>query len=73
MIRHPDHGAPILCHCGVDAVFVEPGTEPEKLGDLFTVARGSPMRAWCLRCWPWDGRDDTSTPAPSPEPTANGI
>ena len=38
-MKHPDHGAPILCRCGADPVAVAPRD------------RGHPVRAWCLRHW----------------------
>jgi hypothetical protein len=35
--------------CGADAVVVEPGSQD--VHELFLLARGTPMRRWCLEHW----------------------
>jgi len=37
--------------CGDTAIAVAPGTEPERVGDLFLIAKGARAHLWCLRCW----------------------
>ena len=35
--------------CPAPAVAVSPGAEPVR--ELFVLARGEPVRCWCLACW----------------------
>ena len=45
---------PTTCDCGsgLVPVAVSPGDEDERLGELFYVKQGTPMRCMCLACWP---------------------
>lgn len=36
-------------YCAEPAIAAAPGSEPVR--ELFLLARGEPMRCWCLSCW----------------------
>jgi hypothetical protein len=41
------------CTCGSrEIVAIAPGSEPVVAPGNIVVCRGTPARAWCMRCWP---------------------